>query len=124
MYNAIIPKKLGKIFKNNELSADEKVLLVRSIGGIIYIYYKSSIDPTIQNEMRIATITEICEINENENSIILPNLINPHCIESGISCLLKQCNYGEVLLPVRYSNVCGITEYNHEFMFTYISFYE
>ena len=119
----IIPKKLGKIFKNDELPVDERVLLVKSLGGIIYIYYKYSIDPTLHDKTRIAAVTKICETNEDGTDCIHPKFINPHCIESGISCLLKQCNYGEVRLPVRYSNVCGITEFHHEFMFTHISFY-
>jgi len=114
MYEVFIPKKLGKIFKNNRLSVDERILLVRSMGGISYIYYKY---PLYNPETgRIATITEICEANED--ICMSPNLINPHCIESSISYLLEQCNYTEVGLPARYFNyVCDVTGHYYEFVF-------
>ena len=128
MYNAIIPKKLGKIFKNNELSLDERVLLVKtSLSDIIvYIHYKySSIDPTLHDKTRIATIIDILSVDVD--GFVYRGLFHIdlfRCINYGISYLIERCNYTEVWLPKAYSDVCIISNYYHEYLYEHISFYK
>ena len=132
MYKKVIlfKKRLGKLFKGDNIEKSMRVILVREVGGFIYMYYhkySDTIDYTLQNMIsKIAVIDKVLKIDDDGNEYTMPIQINPYSISSGILYLLERCSYSEVWLPVDYDGVFDITgncHYSVVYNHNHISFY-